>query len=275
MTAAQLKSILSIIPPVESVFASGASERSEIKFTDANKRIAYDSGIPKDPYAKDLTDGGKHVLLKDINAVANVATTGIFLRQNGGTNEFDTRVIDIDAGTKQEEQSWGYPYGAIIDWWDSGSSNFKKIMCVKTGGNCTIGPDDSTHGIAGGDPYWIVVNQMERKRYVWTPSSWSDTSIVTYSDGVYTFQTMCRAFLKISYNIRNNHGGTNVSTSAYTFLPIVARKGDTLSISYTTVTFNGTPYDITPSIFTTYKSYVIVSGIVITPDSISKYTVQA
>lgn len=272
MTAAQLKSILSIVPSVKSVLASGASNRNEIPFTTDDKTIAYDTGIPKDPYAKSVEEGGKRVLIGDMNAVSNVATTGIFVRQNGGTNEFDERVVLIDKGTKVSG-SWGYPKDAIIDWWDG--TTFKKVICIKNDGNCTYSPDDTVHGVNGsGDKYWQIVNRKTRKKYTWASKSWSDTSVVVLSSGTYTFQTMCKAFLKISYNIRNNHGDNNVNTSVYTLLPIVARKGDTLSISYTTVTFNGTSYDITPSMFTTYKSYVIVSGIVITPYSISKYTVQ-
>jgi len=273
MTSQQLKAILSVIPAVKSVFASGANYRSEITFSNDQKRIAYDTGIPQDPYAKDIeSDNGKHVLIGDINAVGNVATTGIFLRQNGGTNEFDERVLLIDKGTKGDTSEYGYPLNAIIDWWNG--STFKKVVCVKSGGNCKHSPDDAVHGVNGsGDRYWEVVNQIERKKYEWQLDSWNNQNIVEYNSGTgtYTFKTMCKAFLRIQYNIRNNHNDNNTSATYHTFLPIVARNGDTLSISYTTVTFNGTAFQITPSMFQTYRSYVIVSGIVISTDSIYTY----
>lgn len=273
MTAAQLKSILSIVPSVKSVIASGASNRNEIPFTTDDKTIAYDTGIPKDPYAKSVEEGGKRVLIGDMNAVSNVATTGIFIRQNGGTNEFDERVVLIDKGTKVSG-SWGYPKDAIIDWWDG--TTFKKVICIKSDGNCTYSPDDSVHGVNGsGDKYWQIVNRKTRKKYTWESKSWSDTSVVVLSSGTYTFQTMCKAFLRISYNIRNNHGGTNVNSTGYMYVPIVARGGDTLSIGENTITFNGVQFKISSSMFTTYRSYVIVSGISIDVYSIYAYVQSA
>ena len=111
--------------------ASGASSINEIVFNGGETGVlGYDCGIPEE-FASEVSEDGKRVLIGDMNRILQLVGTGLYLRQRGASNEFDERVVAIDRGSKGDGQHWGYPNGAVIDWWDG--STFQKVICIKSG----------------------------------------------------------------------------------------------------------------------------------------------
>ena len=225
----------------------GASIVSDIAFNGGD-RLGYDCGIPENPYAKDVnaidpSKRGKHVLIGDMNKVIQLAGTGLYIRQRGGANEFDKRVVQIDKGAKSETGLYGYPNGAVLDWWNG--STFKKVICIKTAdpnitgdedGNCTDGPDDPEHGVNGtSTKYWKVVEIETQKRFSYQASTLENISNV----GGTSFTKFARitASISFTYSTPNSAPSTHSQSSIMTFY---VRPGDTYSYSPgTSITING------------------------------------
>lgn len=235
MTSAQLKTMLSRIPVMTSLFANGASTVRNILFETSTNGLRWDNGFPDNPYAKKLSEGGKHVLLGDMNGMAKAASTGLYIRQNGGTNEFSETVLLSDKGFKGDDENWGYPKGAIIDWWkgNESSGTLRKVMCIKDGvgpeeGNCTLGPDDTVHGVEGsGEKWWKDITYSPRRHAVST-ASFSD--VMTYSDatGTYTITRSCIIDFYVNMDVVNNwgHSQGNISTTDTIIISVPMTKGD-------------------------------------------------
>lgn len=236
MTSDQLRNILSRIPVMESPFANGASTLRNILYETSDAGLRWDSGFPDNPYAKKLSDGGKHVLLGDMNGMSNAASVGLYMRQNGGTNEFSETVLLVDKGFKGNDGHWGYPRGAIIDWWkgqNDQSGTFRKVMCVKNGestdeGNCTLGPDDPIHGVEGsGEKWWIDIT-YEPRSYTVVPAEIGENWTYDSETNRYTVTDSCIVQFEILVDLVNNFGHSqgNISTSDTIYIIIPMTKGD-------------------------------------------------
>ena len=226
----------------------GASLVSDIAFNGGN-RIGYDCGIPNDPYAKDVnavdpSNKGKHVLIGDMNKVLQLAGTGLYMRQRGGANEFDPRVVAIDKGAKPESGEgslYGYPNGAVLDWWDG--TTYRKVICVKIAasatdhdGNCTVGPDDPANGVNGTlTRYWKIVDIEPQKSLSYRISSLEDISNI----GGTSFTKYARITMSISFTYKTPNSATSTATMS-TMMRFYVRPGDTYSYSPgTSITING------------------------------------
>lgn len=157
MTGAEYKALRESMPLVTSLFANGDGTASTVAWNDPEKNtsgsrfINYAEGIPPD-YATPYRNFGKRALRKDINAIGNLATRELFLLQHGGYHTFDLRVAEVIGG---------YPYGAILDWYQESTGWMRKVRCVKEGGNCFTPIDDEENGLGSGEPHWAIVDILE------------------------------------------------------------------------------------------------------------------
>lgn len=245
MKSSDVNSMSMIRDALSGLPGEGASIVSDIAFNGGD-RLGYDCGIPKNPYAKnvnalDPSDRGKHVLIGDMNKVIQLAGTGLYMRQRGGANEFDERVVQIDKGAKPESGEgslYGYPNGAVLDWWDG--TTYRKVICTKVAaseidqdGNCTIGPDDPEHGVNGtSTKYWKIVEIEPQKSL-----SYRISSLAGISSGG-TFIKYARITMRISFTYRTNSATSTTTMS--TMMTFYVRPGDTYSYSPgTSITING------------------------------------
>lgn len=245
MKSSDVNSMSMIRDALSGLPGEGASIVSDIAFNGGD-RLGYDCGIPKNPYAKnvnalDPSDRGKHVLIGDMNKVIQLAGTGLYMRQRGGANEFDERVVQIDKGAKPESGEgslYGYPNGAVLDWWDG--TTYRKVICTKVAaseidqdGNCTIGPDDPEHGVNGtSTKYWKIVEIEPQKRF-----SYQASTLARISSGG-TFTKYARITMRISFTYRTHKAPS--TTTMYTMMRFYVRHGDTYSYSPgTSITING------------------------------------
>ena len=275
MTAAEFRQIVLMREALSGLPASNAATVNQIPFIGGDK-MGYDCGIPQYPYASELPDEehpsrtGKRVLLGDINKIIQLVSTGLYLKKLGASNEFDERVVEIDRGAKVESDDYGYPNGAVIDWWNEGT--FKKAICIKSGtgvenGNCKVGPDDPVHGVNGtGTKYWQAVDFEEPKRYEFVTTDWADEEAIL--GGV--FQTYCIVGLGWAFIQENNHGQNNTTTNGYIFAEIRAKKGDTISFSSDSVTLNGNTFSISNSDVINIPAYNYIKHMSINTRTIRK-----
>lgn len=235
MKASEVNDMIMIRDALSGIPGQGASMVSDISFR-GGRSLGYDCGIPADPYATDVSQGGERVLIGDINKILQLIGTGLYMRQRGGSNEFDERVVEIDKGAKTDGD-WGYPNGAIIDWWDG--STFRKVMCIKSGegienGNCTVGPDDPEHGVEGsGIRYWELVGIPSQDRFLGysnvEPSQVAQVS-GTASHPVYVFTRFARITVAFSATVSSyDFAG---SSTYYNTIVFFMKKGDRLEIDY-------------------------------------------
>lgn len=248
MKSSDVNSMQMIRDALSGLPGEGASIVSDIAFN-GGTRLGYDCGIPNNPYAKDVnalnpSNRGKHVLIGDMNKVIQLAGTGLYIRQRGGANEFDERVVQIDKGAKSETGLYGYPNGAVLDWWNG--STFKKVICIKTAdpnitgdedGNCIIGPDDPEHGVNGTlTKYWKVVEIETQKSLSYQESSLEDIS----SDGEFTKYARITVSISFTYSTPNSAPSTSTQ---YIMMTFYVRPGDTYSYSPgISITINGNTF---------------------------------
>lgn len=235
MKASDVNEMAMIRTALAGIPASGASSVSDILFN-GDSRLGYDCGIPENPYATDLKDGGKHVLIGDFNKILQLVGTGIYLRQRGASNEFDDRVVLIDKGAKPDSDHWGYPNGAVIDWWNG--STFRKVICIKSGvgennGNCTVGPDDETHGVNGtGEKYWQLIEKPVQPSFGGYTNC-AITDVATLSSGTYTFNKFAKIIFTWSGNITHRDFAGDLTSIGV--MTIYVKPNDTMKISGTSV----------------------------------------
>ena len=276
MKASDIKSMDILRGAIAGWPASGAPTVSPISFV-GNGVMGYDCGIPQYPYATDLPseeepyNEGKRVLLGDMNKVIQLVSVGLYLRKLGASNEFDDRVVNIDKGAKGESEDYGYPNGAVIDWWDG--STFRKVICVKSGsgvdnGNCKVGPDDAVHGVEGsGTKYWELVDYEPIRKYKYVETGWNDEDAIKNN----VFQRYCLLSFIWQYQQENNHGDNNVSMYGYvTTGPIYVKKGDVLAVSSNSFTINGSTFRMTNKDVINTPSYNYIKNMGIYSSSISK-----
>ena len=271
MKSSDVNSMSMIRDALSGLPGEGASIVSDIAFNGGD-RLGYDCGIPKNPYAKnvnalDPSDRGKHVLIGDMNKVIQLAGTGLYMRQRGGANEFDERVVQIDKGAKPESGEgslYGYPNGAVLDWWDG--TTYRKVICTKVAaseidqdGNCTIGPDDPEHGVNGtSTKYWKIVEIEPQKRFSYQESTLARIS----SRGTFTKYARITASILFTYSTPNSSLPT---VTKYSMMTFYVRPGDTYSYSPgTSITINGRTFqpsarDILSSTPVTNVSLIISS----------------
>lgn len=199
-----VRQALSGMPGQNASIVSGISYQGE-------KRLGYDCGIPMDPYATNInaqnpSQRGKRVLIGDFNKIIQLVGTGLYMRQRGAANEFDPRVVEIDKGAKSETGLYGYPNGAVLDWWNG--STFKKVICIKTAdpniagdedGNCTVGPDDPDHGVSGTkERYWKEIGIEPQTPIRWVYSTINSVSDFDSSTGEYVIQRPALMYAQIT-----------------------------------------------------------------------------
>lgn len=289
MTAAQYKTLVADVPALQFMFAQNLANTALLRpvsfeedataqdgqLDSGISKTNFKDGFPVEPFATKIGVGfaGKPVLIGDVNGMVREATKGLYLRQNGGTNEFDSRVVqnDVDSGSYGEDIG-GYPEGAIIDWWDASDTNrygtlgvFKKVVCTKSGGNCTVGPDDATHGVNGsGDKYWAVVITDPPSNLVLGPgfalSSADASDFVSYSNGQYTVLQPGLIRVYCYYEtISTDYNTTNVNFEFGLFVKPgdkIKNNGGT-NYSYMSVTFNSVTYRLDVSNFRTYSNKTV------------------
>lgn len=242
MKASELTNMSMIRTALAGIPASGAEHINDVSFTGGTS-LGFDCGVPADPYAKDLGNGGKHVLIGDINRILLLVGTGIYLRQRGGTNEFDERVVAIDKGAKSDSGHWGYPNGAIIDWWNEGT--FKKVICIKSGereenGNCTVGPDDPTNGVEGtGTRYWQLVEKPSQATFL-SYSVCPITDVAHLDNGTYVLDKFAKVRLtwRASITHRDFTGQTFPCDMIFYLRPNDTMKIASLSVTINSMTFS-------------------------------------
>lgn len=246
MKSSDVNSMTMIRDALSGIPGEGASIVSDIAFNGGTS-LGYDCGIPKNPYAKNVnalnpSNRGKHVLIGDMNKIIQLAGTGLYIRQRGGANEFDERVVHIDKGAKPKGSLYGYPNGAVLDWWDG--TTYRKVICTKIAasvtdqdGNCTVGPDDPEHGVNGTlTKYWKVVEIETQKSLSYQESSLEDIS----SDGEFTKYARITASISFTYSAPNSAPSTLTQYSMMTFY---VRPGDTYSYSPgISITINGNTF---------------------------------
>lgn len=274
MTAEQFKQIVVMREALSGLPASNASTVSQIPFVGGDN-MGYDCGIPP-IYASEAPDElhpsrtGKRVLIGDLNKIIQLVSTGLYLRKLGASNEFDERVVEIDKGAKTESEDYGYPNGAVIDWWNG--NTFKKVICIKTGigvdkGNCKIGPDDSVHGVYGsGTKYWEIVDYEEPKEYEYVNTTWEDEDAIR--DGV--FQTYCTIGITWRFKQENNHGNYNTTTYGYYSTGLRVKEGDQISFTTNSVILNGHALSIVNDEVINVPSYNYIKNMEIYSRSIRK-----
>ena len=219
-----------------SQFANGASTIRNVLFEASADGLRWDNGFPDDPYAKKISEGGKHVLIGDMNGMSKAASAGLFIRQNGGTNEFSETVILVDKGFKSDNDHWGYPRGAIIDWWKAqgNSGTLRKVMCVKNGqgtneGNCKASPDDPVHGVEGsGEIWWIDITYSPRSYRIVEASNIGEVASYDSISKTYTATKSCIITFGLGIELVNNYGHSqgNISDTDTIELPVPMTKGD-------------------------------------------------
>ena len=155
MTTSQYKALLNQVPALRSMFAEGTGEFTDLLSNHPNSGFMnFIEGIPSE-YASPLpstpggAEKGKRLLRYDLNAIGNMATRELFLRQHGGYHTFDPRVADLIGG---------YANGAILDFYDPMTGWVRKARCIKTGGQCFTPIDDPDHGAYSEDPHWEFVD---------------------------------------------------------------------------------------------------------------------
>lgn len=288
MTSAEYKNLVKSVPVMTSLFAAGAQGEGLVRTPtfvqsapssdgqiDSGYGICnFKTGFPVNPYATNKSDGGKCVLIGDVNGMAKEATKGLYLLQNGGTNEFSQSVSDNDIAGGVSDG--GYPFKAVIDWWDESAEDryeqngmYRKVICVKSGGNCTVGPDDAVHGVNGsGTRYWEIVDTYPQTTVELIKTTFGDTSFVT-SNGAsiptYTFKIPGRIAVTISCIATNAHNKTTVNRFA---MNIEVGAGDTLYAnggSSATVSLNGKKYTLTASDIVRYTPYSMSFGVSMVP----------
>ena len=264
MKSSDVNSMPMIRDALSGLPGEGASIVSDIAFN-GGTRLGYDCGIPKNPYAKDInaidpSDRGKHVLIGDMNKVIQLAGTGLYIRQRGGANEFDKRVVQIDKGAKPESGEgslYGYPNGAVLDWWDG--TTYRKVICTKIAasatdqdGNCTVGPDDTEHGVNGTSiRYWKVVEIEPQRSLSYQESTLENIS----SGGTFTKFAKITAIILFTYIATDSAPSTRSQSSVITFY---VRPGDTYSYSPgTSITINGRTFS--PSKRDIYSSTTVTN----------------
>ena len=118
---------------------SESASKSTIGTTSGSGLINYIQGIPN-VYATSILNQGKYLLRGDINAIGNLGTQNRFFEQCGGYHTYSADTANIIGG---------YPYKAILDWYDSTTGWIRKVRCIKTDGNCVTPIDDPTNGVNG------------------------------------------------------------------------------------------------------------------------------
>lgn len=253
MTSAQYRELVSAVPLLQNMFCSSVEEGTalnrKVSFqatADSNDgqldagvgKTNYENGFEADPFATNVESGGRRVLIGDINGMTVEATKSLFLRQHGGSTEFDKRLSDMDVESGGLSIG-GYPYMAVIDWWDADDTDrynttgvFKKVICVKEDGNCTVGPDDETHGVEGSAPYWQVVNTypttvMELTDDFNLNADESFCSMSLLSSGYYEFTIKKPGLIKV--NVTYATTSTDVTTTGNFIFSIMVSKGDKFS----------------------------------------------
>ena len=256
MKASEVKSMSMIRNALAGIPASGASSINEIVFNGGETGVlGYDCGIPEE-FASEVSEDGKRVLIGDMNRILQLVGTGLYLRQRGASNEFDERVVAIDRGSKGDGQHWGYPNGAVIDWWDG--STFQKVICIKSGegeenGNCTDGPDDPVHGINGSsvEKYWQLVEKPTQQAfYGYEACSMIDVSTYDSVTHTYTLIKFARLTLRIYFTVYDPYIAPNLAGEGSMMLFL--RPGDKISISDDSITINNKTFS--PSISMISKS---------------------
>lgn len=149
MTREKYLEIAQSVPVLPCVFASEDGHATDL---DANLPgsglFNFTEGIPVD-YATPPNEGGLRVLRKDLNAIGNLGTRELYLRQRGGYHTFDADVARrID----------GYAEGAILDYFDPATGWLRKARCIKPYGRCFTPIDDADHGVRSDDPHWQFVD---------------------------------------------------------------------------------------------------------------------
>lgn len=244
MKASDVNSMSMIRNAMSGMPGQDASIVSEISYQ-GGKHLGYDCGIPKDPYAMDVnaedpSQRGKRVLIGDFNKIIQLVGTGIYMRQRGATNEFDPRVVEIDKGAKSETGLYGYPNGAVIDWWNG--TAFRKVICIKTAdpnitgdedGNCTVGPDDLEHGVNGtGVAYWKEIGIEDQQSFSYVSSTIAGVS----QNNVFTSYARITISVGFSYYTPNTSPNTSSATVSMIFY---VKPGDTWSMTGNSITING------------------------------------
>lgn len=261
MKASEIKNMAMIRDALAGVPASGASSSNEIVFNGGEAGVlGYDCGIPEE-FASDVSGDGKRVLIGDMNRILQLVGTGLYLRQRGASNEFDERVVAIDKGNKGDGEHWGYPNGAIIDWWDG--NTFQKVICIKSGtgednGNCTVGPDDAVHGVNGsGTKYWQLIERPSQQSFIGYTSG--TILEVAHADGSggYIFDKFAKIFL--SWDIKITHRDIASYTTSQCRIIMYLKPGDIMRVSGSSVSINGNMFSPSTSSVSTNGTAIGIS----------------
>lgn len=161
MTSAELKQIYDKMPIfLNGMFASdnqNATKPMSIPSSESDSEFNYVTGFPEIFSKKfslaDPEESGKRVLLKDMNSIGIIGSTGLYEMQHGGIYQYDPRVAEIIGG---------YAQGAILDYWDPDTKELRKIICTKDGGDCITDPSDKDLGVfsTSVDKHWTICDTM-------------------------------------------------------------------------------------------------------------------
>ena len=157
MTSSEYRQLVSEVPAIPCVFASADGAATDISLNLMGSGLFnFDEGIPVN-YAMKPTDGGSRILRRDINAIGNLGTRELYLRQRGGLHSFDAEVARL---------IHGYAYGAILDYIDPATGWVRKVRCIKPYGQCYTPIDDPMNGVNSQDPHWqfVDINPDIKKR---------------------------------------------------------------------------------------------------------------